>query len=82
MGEYANLQIREDMKRMTGFDPGPIYDNETPKQRKAKPVYKRVKCPHCDAHPKECGLWQHIRDAHGISKVDQAIAKATKGGAA
>ena len=26
MGEYANDQIRRDIKRMTGFDPGDLHD--------------------------------------------------------
>jgi hypothetical protein len=60
MGEYANLQIREDMKRMFGYDPGPIDDNDEVR----RPVAKRVKCPYCNRHPKESGLSQHIRDAH------------------
>jgi len=62
MGEYANLQIREDIKRMTGYDPGPIKDEP----RFVKPVYKRVQCPHCVARPKEAGLRDHLRDKHGI----------------
>lgn len=63
MGEYADEQIRRDIKRMFGFDPGP--EDDRPK-RHAKPVYKRVKCPHCDKHPKEAGLRDHMRDVHGI----------------
>lgn len=74
MGEYANDQIRADMKRMFGFDPGDLND-DAPKKHQPKPVYKRVKCPHCDAKPKERGLWQHVRDVHGISQVEQALAK-------
>lgn len=64
MGEYANLQIQEDMKRMFGYDPGPIEDDET-----RRPAAKRVKCPHCNKHPKESGLSHHIRDAHGIKEA-------------
>jgi hypothetical protein len=67
MGEYANLQIREDIKRLTGFDPGPIDDE--PRKRYVQPVYKRVTCPHCKATPKERGLSDHMRDAHGINKA-------------
>ena len=63
MGEYANDQIRRDIKRMTGFDPGDLHDE--PRRTHAKPVYKRVKCPQCDKHPKAAGLAQHIRDVHG-----------------
>ena len=40
MGEYANDQIRRDIKRMTGFDPGDLHDE--PRRTHAKPVYKRV----------------------------------------
>ena len=72
MGEYANDQIRADMKRMFGYDPGDL--NDEPKRSHEKPVYKRVKCPHCTAHPKEPGLWEHIRDVHGVSQVEQALA--------
>jgi hypothetical protein len=70
MGEYADLQIREDTKRMFGFDPGPTDDE--PRRKQAKPVYKRVKCPHCDAKPKEAGLQQHIRDVHQVSQSKMA----------
>ena len=73
MGEYANDQIRADMKRMFGFDPGDLNEKES---RPKPPISKRVKCPHCDAHPKEKGLWQHVRDVHGISQVEQCLAKA------
>jgi hypothetical protein len=64
MGEYANDQIRADMKRMFGFDPGPIEDEKG--KRFVHPVYERVKCPHCDAKPKVRGLKDHLRDVHGI----------------
>ena len=74
MGEYANDQIRADMKLMFGYDPGDL--NDEPKRSHAKPLYKRVKCPHCESTPKERGLQDHIRDAHGISKVEQAIVRA------
>lgn len=69
MGEYADLQIREDIKRTCGFDPGPM-DDGAPRAHK-KPVYKRVKCPYCEAHPKEPGLRDHIRDVHGIAYGNQ-----------
>lgn len=78
MGEYADLQIREDIKRMHGFDPGDMsYDR--PKRVKkptnpAKHVCKRVKCPHCDATPKESGLRDHIRDVHGVPTTQPADA--------
>ena len=54
------------------FDIGD-FDDDEPKRSHKKPVYKRVKCPHCDKHPKERGLADHIRDVHRISKVKQAI---------
>lgn len=63
MGEYANLQIREDIKRMTGIDPGPVEDDES---RFLKPIYKRVQCSYCPARPKERGLKNHLWDKHGI----------------
>lgn len=72
MGEYANLQLREDMKRMFGYDPGPIED-EPRVRRQDKPVHPRVKCPHCDAHPKVRGLRDHIRDVHQIPYADQKV---------
>ena len=63
MGEYANDQIRADMRRMFGYDPGDL--NDEPKRTHAKPVYKRVTCPQCDKRPKVAGLAQHIHDVHG-----------------
>ena len=68
MGDYANDQIRADIKRMHGFDPGAIEDE---RRVHGKPVYKRVACPHCDKHPKELGLAQHIRDVHGIGAAKE-----------
>jgi hypothetical protein len=62
MGEYANLQIRADIKKQFGFDPGDMDDERKAKNPKA-PV-RRVKCPHCPAHLKEVGLAQHIKDVH------------------
>ena len=73
MGEYAHDAMRQEIKSRHGFDIGE-YD-DAPKKHQPKPVYKRVKCPHCDAKPKEAGLWQHVRDVHGISQVEQALAK-------
>jgi hypothetical protein len=67
MGEYANDQIRADTKRMFGFDPGDLNEDE-PTRKHTKPVQKRVKCPHCEAKPKESGLAQHVRDVHGHNK--------------
>lgn len=66
MGEYANDQIRRDIKRMTGFDPGDL--NDEPRRTHKQPVYKRVKCPQCDATPKERGLRDHLRDVHGVKE--------------
>jgi hypothetical protein len=72
MGEYAHDYMRQEIKQAHDYDIGE-YDENEPKRSQVKPVYKRVKCPHCDAKPKEQGLWQHVRDVHGISKVDQCI---------
>lgn len=66
MGEYANLQIREDIKRLHGFDPGPMDDD--PKPLRKQPVYERVQCPHCTARPKVRGLQDHLKDVHGIKE--------------
>lgn len=78
MGEYAHDYMRREIMEAHGYDIGDYDDDDEPKgnaaRHAAKP--KRVKCPHCDKHPKERGLADHIRDAHGISKVEQAIAKA------
>ncbi len=60
MGEYANLQIREDIKRTTGFDPGPIEDDEPMPYK--KPVYKRVQCPARTAP--EAYLQAALRELH------------------
>jgi hypothetical protein len=67
MGEYAHDYMRQEIKKAHGYDIGE-YD-ETPAKRFVKPVYKRVKCPHCDCHPKEAGLKQHMRDKHGIAEA-------------
>ena len=64
MGEYADLQIREDIKRMHGFDPGDMSD--IPK--KPKNNLPRVKCKICRASVKSNGLADHIRDKHGVLK--------------
>ena len=71
MGEYAHDAMRREIKSRHGFDIDE-YEDE-PKRNHAKPVYKRLKCPHCATTPKERGLWQHIRDVHGISQVDQVL---------
>lgn len=55
MGEYAHQWMREEIQKAHGFDIGEWDDYEKPK-RYVKPVYKRVKCPHCNCHPKEAGL--------------------------
>ncbi len=65
MGEYAHDYMWKEIKERHGYDIGE-YD-DSPKRNQEKPVYKRVKCPHCDAHPKEAGLSQHIRDVHKIA---------------
>jgi hypothetical protein len=81
MGEYAHDVMRQDIKDKHGFDIGPYEDDDKPKKHQPQPVYERVKCPHCDKRPKAKGLWQHIQDVHGISRVDQqlAFAKANEG---
>ena len=71
MGEYAHDAMRREIKDRHGFDIGDCEDE--PKRSHAKPVYKRVKCPHCNATPKKKGLWQHIRDVHGINQVEQVL---------
>jgi len=64
MGEYADLQIREDIKRMYGFDPGDMGDTS----RKPKINQPRVKCKICGASIKAVGLTDHMRDKHGVLK--------------
>lgn len=66
MGEYADIQIRADIKRMTGVYPGDMSDDDRPTKKFVKPVYKRVKCPHCDAKTKEAGLRDHLHDVHNL----------------
>ena len=65
MGEYAHQVMRGEIQEAHGFDIGEYDDDEKPK-RYVKPVYKRIKCPHCECHPKVAGVVQHIRDKHGI----------------
>lgn len=64
MGEYAHDYMRQEIMGRHGFDIGE-YDDE-PKRSHKKPVYKRVRCHHCNCHPKEAGVTQHIQDKHGI----------------
>ena len=65
MGEYADLQIRADIKRMHGFDPGDM--SEDP--RKLKKKAPRVNCPICGARvEKQFGLGDHMRAKHGEAK--------------
>jgi len=64
MGEYAHDAMRQEIKGEHGFDIGE-YD-DTPAKKFVKPVYKRVKCPQCEAKPKEAGLRDHLRDKHGV----------------
>lgn len=73
MGEYAHDAMRQEVMGRHGVDIGD-YD-DVPKKHREKIVYKRVKCPHCDARPKENGLCQHVSDVHGISQVEQVLAK-------
>lgn len=65
MGEYAHYAMRDEIMGRHGFDIGD-YDDESKRSHK-KPVYKRVKCPHCNCHPKEAGLKDHMRAKHGIT---------------
>jgi hypothetical protein len=66
MGEHAHETMRQEIQDRHGYDIGE-YDDEPPK-RFVKPTYKRVQCPHCNKRPKERGLLDHIRDAHGIGQ--------------
>lgn len=61
MGEYADLQIREDIKRMHGFDPGDMSE-DTP--RKKQPKSENSKCPLCNKKVRKIGLSQHMKDKH------------------
>ena len=62
MGEYADIQIREDIKRMFGFDPGDM-GREEPTIRKKRP---KVRCSVCNAKvDKEFGLKDHMKAKHG-----------------
>ena len=73
MGEYAHYAMRDEILKEHGFDIGD-YDDDEPKRGHKKPVYKRVKCPHCECHPKEQGLKDHMRDKHGIA-ASQEVGK-------
>lgn len=64
MGEYADIQIREDMKRMFGFDPGDMSEDIAPRKKRT-----RVNCPICGKHvEKKFGLLDHMRDKHKESQ--------------
>ena len=65
MGEYADIQIREDIKRMHGFDPGDMND-DIPRKKKLK--LPRSKCAVCGATVKTIGLKDHMRDKHSMEK--------------
>ena len=65
MGEYADLQIRADIKRRFGYDPGDMSDEDTPRKPRGV-MLLRTKCPYCPSRPKAIGLQQHIRDVHGV----------------
>ena len=67
MGEYANDQIRADIKRMTGIDPGSIEDDE-PRKRFVKPLYSKEQCKVCGKRVKFNGLKNHMRDVHESKK--------------
>ena len=70
MGEYAHEYMRNEIKERHGFDIGE-YD-DTQRKRFVKPVYKRVKCPHCTATPKEAGLRDHIKAMHPTTETASA----------
>ena len=76
MGEYAHDYMRQEIMGKHGFDIGE-YEDE-PKRVHTKPVYKRVKCPHCECHPKEAGLKDHMRDKHGISTQEVKLKNSIK----
>ena len=64
MSEYADIQMREDMKCMFGFDPGDMSEERQPKMKRP-----RVNCPICGAHvDKEFGLKDHMKAKHGETK--------------
>lgn len=75
MGEYAHDAMRQEIKQRHGLDIGE-YEDE-PKRSHAKPVYKRVKCPHCDARPKEAGLKDHIKAKHTAQPAKNARSEYT-----
>lgn len=77
MGEYANDQYRKEVKQMFGFDPG---DDDGPKKQHKKPIYQKATCTICKKQVRERGLWQHMRDVHGVLQVVQAIEAAKQGG--
>lgn len=74
MGEYANDAIRQEITEQFGFDPGDLNDEDEPKRPRQVP---RLACPMCNKHPKDNGLWQHLRDAHGVTK-EEALATAAR----
>lgn len=54
MGEHAHDAMRQEIKNRHGYDIGE-YEDEPVKKYK-KPIVIRVKCPYCDATPKEKGF--------------------------
>ena len=71
MGEYAHDAMRQEIKAAHGFDIGGYDDTRADKF--AKPGYKRVKCPQCEARPKETGLRDHLRDKHGVITLNKEV---------
>lgn len=66
MGEYAHDMMRQEIRGRHGYDIGEYDDDEKGNAARHRNQPKRVKCPHCNCHPKEAGLKQHMRDKHGI----------------
>ena len=68
MGEYAHDAMRDEIMQAHGFDIGDYDDDEKGNAARHRNAPKRVKCPHCNCHPKVNGLADHMRDKHGIAK--------------
>ena len=69
MGEYAHDWMRQEIKSAHGFDIGDYDEDEKGNAARRRAQPKRIKCPHCNCHPKENGLADHMRDKHGITKA-------------
>lgn len=73
MGEYAVDYLCAEVDRMFGFKPDPSEYTNAPKKPGVNHEYKNVHCKVCKKQVKERGLWQHMRDVHGVPQVVQAI---------